>query len=570
MNPKGFGNCILLNAGSSFCTPVFTDVARRNALALADLNGRAGLTTFWTVQFAMQYLWWWLASGGAWTAPWDDLPSLDPDKIVWPVESLGVFDCPAGQTILPDLDMNGWSALAVLDKLLDVSGDFGLQLTPGDGVSVLGFYAKRPQNNEVDNGHVLDLQRSGPAADIKTLYDFLAETDYSDAITNLVVEGAPFEIEAQFVFSGTEGTDTLEPAWDAAEEAEFRAIVAGNDVYASVLTDPASGSGRTLMDGGGSPARPLIYTRVREAVQLAREHCPRAFRAFRLRYQNLATILAGYSSAFSAWSGQVLHRYRAILEEQLQLMLTAAGEQTDTPYPVRIQVSAHGANAFHQVLANAGLRVTADGTIWFDGLTDEQASGDNVYSGSFLISPSGVAVKDIRLNAVITHDVRVRKVLSLSDSSGGADPNRIGAELDDTVKVKGRGPTKYILAAGKEPSAVEQLGKAGYRVQHQVTSNPTQNESLGGAPLPLSRVYRDDTADLNAHAARRFKDAAKVKKAQKWVLIGIRPEIRAGHWLHKIAFVGEGAEGEYEVNAPIADVTWDFDGAQKTTVDMES
>ena len=54
------------------------------------------------------------------------------------------------------------------------------------------------------------------------------------------------------------------------------------------------------------------------------------------------------------------------------------------------------------------------------------------------------------------------------------------------------------------------------------------------------------------------------------MLIGVRPELRAGHWLHKIAFVGEGAEGEYEVNAPIGEVTWDFDGAQKTTVDMET
>jgi hypothetical protein len=250
-------------------------------------------------------------------------------------------------------------------------------------------------------------------------------------------------------------------------------------------------------------------------------------------------------------------------------MLTAAGERTDTPYPVRIQVSNHGANAFHQVLANAGLRVTADGTIWFDGLTDEQAGGDNIYAGFFLISPAGVAVKDIRLNAVITHDVRVRKVLSLADSGAGADPNLIAAQLDESVKRKGSGPTKYILATGKEPSAVEQLGKSGYRVQHQVTSNPTQNEQLAGVALPLSRVYRDDTADLEAHAARRFKDAAKLKKAQKWILIGIRPEIRAGHWLHKIAFVGEDAEGEYEVNAPIAEVTWDFDGAQKTTVDME-
>jgi hypothetical protein len=584
LNPKGMGNCVLVDqAGLDWKLPVFTDVARRNALAPAALNDQVGKTTFWTLQLAMRYLWYCL--NGASEAPWEDLPYLDPDKIVWPKESLALFDSDTGRKILPDLDLNGWSALAVLDKLLDVSGDYGLRVYPGDDTSQLAFYPKRPGNLEAARrGHTLDLQREGAAQDLRTVYDFLAETDYSDAASNVVVEGAPFEIEAEFRYTQTSGTDTLEPAWDAAEAAEMKAIVAGDGTYASVLKDPGStDTARTLVDGhdaaGKHPgdegydqttAVPLIYAKTREAIQLAREHCPRAFRAYRLRYQNLATILEGYNSAFAAWSGQVLQRYRAILEEQLQLMLTTAGEQTDTPYPVRIHVSVHNQYAYHQVLANAGLRVTADGTLWFDGLTDEQAGGDNIYSGSFLIDPSACAVKDIRLNAVITHDVRVRKVLSLADSGDGADPNRIGAELDDTVKHKGSGPTKYILATGKEPSAVEQLGKSGYRVQHQVGSNPTQNERLATVPLPLSRVYRDDTADLEAHAARRFRDLAKLKKAQKWVLIGIRTDLRAGDWLHGIQFVGGDGGEAYAVNAPIAEVTYDFDGAQKTTVDLEA
>jgi hypothetical protein len=545
-NPGGLGNCVEASlAGAPWPVPLFLpgpDEAAR-------MEAGAGEPTFWTPERALRYCWFLLA---AFQFPevCADVPRLDPRRILWPPESLQ-FDTGLMQCKLPDLDVQGRPASAVLEEICAIAGSIGWRLRYEGGQSQLAFCSRlRPQpdapNAEPEQaGLSLPLQRAGAASDCKTVYDFQARTDYSVLAAAVVLDGAPYEIEAEFKYESADD-DTLEPAWSPEDEDAFTDIIIGDGAYAVVDGSP--------MDGTGG--RPLVYCLSREALSLARQRHPLPFHAFRLKSTGpgMETVLKGHAGLLAAFFEQALRLSRPILPHQLQRADGSSSQSPALPFPVRIQVSREGgAGPYHQVLAPAGLRVTDDGLIWLDGLTDDLARSDNLYEGSLISAPDLVVLKHIKINAVIRHDARLKAVSGLHQP--GVDPNGIRGELDESLCVLGAGPQHYELR-----------GRA-FCEQHQVNSRPAAGNVVDGLPLPLNRVLTSDAAQIQAHASRSLNRMAGLARSQSWKLIGIRPEFQAGSFLDRVILLGPGGPlGSRAINAPIREVIWHFASPQFTEV----
>ena len=591
-NPEGRGNCLrILSEGNDEPMPMFSHVSFARA-AMDALPYTAGdenvFPTFWTPARALVHLCYRLFYYDWDSAPeaFRHTPRVDTQKVEWPGDSLN-FASPEMLKKLPDPGnaLNGKSFSEILSEILEATGMYHWRLgykNDNYGTSVIQIVPRvRPEAQQVQaaqtadppvRGIDIEIQRGGDADDINTAYDFQSERDYSRTVTQVHVEGAPIEIEAEFKYENG-ADDTLEPAWNADDQAAHTAIImgtGGGGTYARVDD----------VDMDGTNGRPKVLINTIEAVQLARAEYPLVWRAFKLkRGTKLDTVMkGGVGEPLLIFFDWLLQHFRPFAgEDQAQRIFDENGIETDERYQVRIQVDpgCTGA-AYHTVHANPGLRPTARGLIFIDGLTDELAAQDNLYNGSLIMDPLNVSLKWIKINAVVNHDARCRSVAALQavqvEGAVGLstqDPNLIAPELDPSWLQVGMGPSAYGLASADIDHP------EGFRQQYQVASYPSAKSSYGvdseGQPIesPLNRPLRDDQADLDAVAAKRLRDKARVGHVDAWRYIGIRPEFRAGTFIDRIATKGSTSPVQRAVNAAIVETTFHINGPQVSEIKLE-
>ena len=599
MNPGGYRNCCRVEGipgvpGGPFY--VFTPLPEEdtkgsyNDSTVGSENAEAGEAIFWTPARAVSY--WWLICqqaldpGAAYSGAW---PVLDPGKVLWPYPSFAAASAEGTDAItdvnrkMPDVDFTGKNTLLALQMTLDVTGQYSFRCEYGDDDRTI--FSLYPLTAEAAKAKKpLYLQRSGTASDIKTCFDGVVESDYSELSTAVLVEGAPPMIESDFIWSGDRNTSTLQPAWalpgeDPADEYYFMQIV--------TLAKDRSGKQITRTDGSNLQANSS------ESLQLARLAYPKVFRAFQLKdYSNtlLQNILMGAGGQLANYP--TLKTVRPVLEAQLQPYYETQGAKRGRlRIPIRVRVSYNRSgtsSAYYDVVYNNGLRIDGDGLIWFDGLTDDIAGTGNIYVGSITqantLNPQQALndpahynyplLRKIRINAAIIHDTRAASSKSVFTD---ADPNSIADELDSSLGPAQNGGLRllhYVLNPG------------GFRQEHQQASQPVPDNTLQvttvdadgtqtlqtlrvDSNLGISKVLYDDQAQIDAHCLRRLKDQAKVRRFHTWRLPGIRTEFNAGDFIDKVELIGTLSTcTEMKINRPIATLVYDFT-AQETVVQLD-
>ena len=553
MNPDGFNNCTkaVVN-GIDGQVWVFTPMAFANAAgAWTDGVGddsAAGTAVPWTSERALVYWAVYVAFNPGPAYP--EFVKLDQTKLLFEPPS---FADALMKQKLPEVGFKGMRVLGAVQRTLDAVGHFDLGILYADDLSILQF---RPKTNEANGVHVsgldIPIQLSGAVEDIKAIFDFELETDYSDLATGVLIEGDTVKIESEWSYDpAAEDASTLRKAWTADEQTNFAAIINGNGVWAKGPATPAdlnTPGNWVVMDGGGG--RPAITFHSVEALKLARQCFPKVWRAYSLQADQ-STVggatalarLAGVANKFGAVTPLSINR--AIDDVQLQPFFESDAASQNTRgrlrWPARVQVKP-ASGQWHDAAYNNGLRVENDGLLYFDGLTDDQAGDDNIYNLSLAAEPANVTARALRVNAYIAHDTRIKHALDVFwDTS--ADPNKIKDEIAPSVSNKASrlGFQHYVLA----PDA--------FREEHQVSSRPI------GSGVKADTILHTDDLQIAGAASRKLRAFATVKKKQIWWLPGIRLEFPAGQMIGKIVFKGAGENGSYDIDRPLDSVVWDFE-----------
>ena len=210
---------------------------------------------------------------------------------------------------------------------------------------------------------------------MKTIYDGIAETDASELCTGVLVEGAAPKIESEFVYSAGRFSDALALGWTMPEQNGFLQIIStGKDLSGNDLPGGVNGSMKNT----------------KAALQAAHASFPRVFRALQIQGSGLVSILNGVGGKFTNYP--VLLDFKTPLSEQLQPYFENSGVQRGRlRVPIRIQVSditvadQVDPPTYHDVTFNCGLRISDDGLLWFDGLSDDIAGVDNIYTGTLAL-----------------------------------------------------------------------------------------------------------------------------------------------------------------------------------------
>jgi hypothetical protein len=515
-----------------------TQTLDNEACAGNDDSAGPGVAIYWTPERFLKYLRAvaLYAPPGAYSGSW---AGLDSTKLLWPAAACQFQDGPM-RRMMPDIDFQGQRLLGAIQTTLGVSGDYQLNCDyAGGGQSIISFYVRDKALAPASKS--INLQRAGAAVDIKTVFDGVAETDASELCTGVIVEGASPKIESEFIYTNGGGSDTLLPVWTTQEQNSFLQIIStGKDLTGADLPGGSSGS----------------LKNTRRALQAARASYPKVYRAFQLKSDGLNAILSGVGGALGAFP--VLLDFKTPLSEQLQPYFETMGvKRGRVRVPVRIQVSANASsNTFHDVLYQNGFRISDEGILWFDGLTDDLAGADNVYDVTLIGYTGGdaPALRKIKINCAIPHDTRL--MASLDIFRDGSDPNNIRDQIDESLNgAFGPALQHYVLS----PHSFQQ--------EQQVNSNPVLQGSFqtsdGGSPpalktlaTPITAVIYDDSQQIAAHAQRRQKDVARFKRTNTWKLPGIRLDYQVGDFIHTVVF--QNASGEYKIDAALEHITYDF------------
>ena len=529
-NPGGLNNCVLVKT-SMGTIPVFLPNAYRNGELNPTPTDIATSKEFtpcpWTPERVIKHLWFryyhWQTffEQDETLDPWI-LERIDKNKILWP--EIGVQSFPDEmKKKLPDIsvattgELYPRSVAGVLSKICMIGGiDWRLNYTAGEaGTSEIVYYSKKSQSVSftpgplnlggglpVTNvtGHDIVCQIEGEPTDANVAYDFHDETDFSNMIVNSWFEGEEFIIETGLTYDpNDEAGSTLEKAWTQEEQDAFEAIIIGDETWAIV-------DGVTL--DGSHPDTLAIPARSSFAVQEAREEYPLVYRAFRVKKDStdLRTIFKGYEESLAVHDKHYVRSYRPIEEEQVQAQ-QFDGVDIDTRIEPRVLISHNLDGKFHHVSHADGLKVTAQGLIFLDGLIENiNTSDDCIWSGDIKLFPNLVTMRPIRINAAFKHDARLF-----------AQGEIESVEVDSDWLLPGSGPSYY-----EQNEAWQQ--------HHQVESYPQTG-------IPVNKLYKDNIADLTDAHSQSLKNMGKPARTASWKYISIQP-FRAGDWVENIKLVG--------------------------------
>jgi hypothetical protein len=83
---------------------------------------------------------------------------------------------------------------------------------------------------------------------------------------------------------------------------------------------------------------------------------------------------------------------------------------------------------------------------------------------------------------------------------------------------------------------------------------------------PLTRVYRDESGELQSAATRVLKKLGRPARSASWKEIGIRPDRFVGQWIGGVRFVPDNRTRR--IGAPVETVIFDY-GRQTTESRLE-
>ena len=460
--------------------------------------------------------------------------------------------------------------------------------------SVLGFVPEllTGQEDTTNPKSIIQAIQDGKASNsptTNTAYDFQLQEDSSVTKESVLVEGSPVRVETSL---STLTSGGLKPAWTDTERDDFLAVIDGNaDGYAvyraNQLNPYESASAWSAADGGGG--RPKVFARTAEAVAFARSMYPKVFKAFYVEWTDTVVIDAlkgieidGTRKYDDTTSYPQVKHFRQVLPEQLQYWISTVNtgdvdenQWMTSRYPIRAELdqSDAGDGSEWGDVGFVSLRMTGDGILWVDMAESRDADLTCIYSGSLIgesgqCDPTSVTAKPLRLNIAFPMDHRV---IGYSEKMAGS------AVYVSDFRIDTGGYTMQYIDSPD-----------GYDEAHQVNSSPTANANFysgttSGATTsgPLNRYLPPGTEEDNAQyaAERRLATLRHIRRRSSWKLLGIRPEYRAGDWVSYVHIVGYDASGNqynlgggstvdysrYDIQAPIATVTYDFDN-QVTTV----
>jgi hypothetical protein len=574
MNTGGFRNCAYGTIGGE-TWPVFSYQAEAGSAGKSSDDagdGKDGASCFWTAQRALEYVRLCATVPVPTTGDlvtYATLKIFNPKECSWPAGTTK-FDSELMKDRLPETPLVGMSILGAIHKILEISGEYGLTLRYDEYASV-DFYPKDNVNGQ--KGLVFDLQTSGMVDGFTGICEYQIIADASQVYTGCRVSGSPYQVESSFHYDpgvgaygyGVDGT--LVPGWTTIEGEAFRAMITGDsNNYAQAPQDPASPLDSWVsMDG--NDGRPLIRPKTQAALQMARACFPKAYRAFRIPsdssgggYSTIEAMLDGYDEIYKGVPRLNVPRMPG--PEQLQPYYEDAGDlRGRIRYPVRIRVATYTAadDELHDVTANSGFRITDDGLIWLDGLTDESASYDRIYEGSFFIDPDKVKLRHFFINMWIAGDVRVSS--SRDIFAGATDVRNVKKILNpDAFDGKNKGLEFYVL----DPD--------GYLDEQQINSEPSPSGSVVGmdgkaTAQPLTKLLRTDYYQIQKHAERRLKNLTSIRRGGDMRFPTIRTDLRAGVMVKEIVKRGD-VGGKWDCGRPIKTLKFNYE-EQKTSVELE-
>ncbi|MBE7465486.1 MAG: hypothetical protein HS116_18570 [Planctomycetes bacterium] len=540
MNPFGYWNCTLAKvSGAPWKVPLFTTLAQRasgkgkNGESVFGEESEVGECIPWTQEHAARYVWW-SATAPKPTYYKGNYKRLDSSRLHWPGNQVSFTD-PDMWRAMPDTTLHAKSHLRALCEILEQKGSHDVALIPEGGNAQRNTLIFVGRTAATGVHKRIDLQTAGRASDIRTAFSFTTELDASDLATSVLVEGSTPKIESEFLYVQGSSTNTIRPSWTDNEYSDWRKIIrgdGGDGTHATVLSKRGQfGGARVVMDG--TNGNPKVEKNSSESVKLAWQHYPNVIRYWQLvsdpgdsGFSTIEQVLKGVGSVFTG--APFLFMPRAPLPDQLQHWFESGNDQRGLiQLPWRIQLDEDGTGTnYHEITSNAGLRIRADGIFVFDGLVEVIAgpdANDLLYRSTFDIfdPPATVQLKAMKLNIALQHDTRIQGVAELTDTF--LDPAVLGEN----------GLQHYVF----NPES--------YREWHQVGSRPAANSSFpkiteaGSDPVPLTRLLHRESSQASSHAAGRLKDKGRLKGAETWSLIGIRPDYRSGDFITGVNLVGE-------------------------------
>lgn len=585
VNPKGYRNCTkIANSGDDvyvFLAPADwgTQTKEYDPTDVESSDVTPGTALPWTPERWLKYLRYvccvfdpTVGNTNGYANSWT---SLDTTKLAWNVPS---FQDGTMRGKMPEKNFRGETVLKAIGMTLAMTGEYDLGVDYSNNtlrytITTLG--QKNVNTAGATAGKTIYLQRAGAIADNKGVFDGVAETDASELCTGVLVEGAPYRIEAQFWYSNgnvvdpdTGLNDSLKVASSIFDDAQFLKIIrTGKDLNGNDIPGGSNGSAANTV----------------QAMNVARTCFPKPFRALQIdssANSGTLTIMKGLNNVLAAFP--YLQTFRPVMHEQLQPyyesgITTARGRLR---IQIRIQVSdvdsstSLGNNPskhFRDVAFNNGLRITPDGLIWLDGLTDDLAGVDNLYTNTLKgytgvltngVDTTAPLYKYIKLNLAIEHDARMFNCQDIF--STGVDWNDVADQIDGSLN----GFTGVSVPRGPRLGHYA-LNPEGFIVEHQVKSYPALPGSFqttdGGSPptlktlsIPCNKIIYDDTINsLPNFASRALQKVARFKRTAELRLPGIRADLDAGDYFDRVLFVN-GAGGEYKLNAPGDSIEYDL------------
>lgn len=587
-NPKGAWNCTGYEVGG-VTYPVFSPTAIYGQAYIApnydnpiwEADPVVGEVQPWTPRRILRYLQFALHSkdinGGI--VPGETLygeNSLSKEKIELSVDQItgmkgldpafhGISTNDPLDHVSPELTLQGDSFAGAFEKVLKITGTHQLVIryhsdftaptpeTPSIAKALLKFL---PTGYVPVTGWTnIGIQFSGLADQQKgTMFDFSLSEDSTNLIDHVYLEGEVEKTETELYYNADENDGTIVPAWTPNQQKGFLACISGSfngsvSKYALVPKvfgkDSINIADYYQCDGNNGTSVIRVFSK--EAIAIAQQSFPLVFRAFQTKTQ---LELEG------ALGENCLVHPRPILPQQLQFITYKSEDVGDvrlrSHLPIRIRIEVE--NKYYDIPRDTAVRVTTDfqgnNLIWFDGIgVAADATVECIYSGSiqnfYDISNNRIKLRSMKVNCALNNDTRTIGYKGVV--------NNISTSFSSCFT------SNSVYGYIDTPNS--------FRSHWQYNSSPASNQKYYGGTngtteisVPITREVPPGVEVIHANYAadrelmRRFKPI----RNSSFIQAGILGNIDAGDWLGNIVIHRGETTTNYEINAGINKVEWDY------------
>lgn len=516
-NPDGLKNCRDVNG-----RPVFTHTAEWNAPAAVDELPAPGealaAARHWTVADVLQYLRfaYFAADSAALFAdfPWMLRAQSFAAQLDWPAE-LHLALTPGHPADPADalnktprhLDLDGLDLCAVLQRTLQAAGPYSFDLHPAEnGVSRLTLVLEdsAARNTDDDDGAIdlprplyLQSQTDPPTPATRPPAPGLAggvhHLDLETAFQSTVTLGDRVRLESRFTQTGPASGDLL-PAWDSAEETEFKNFLAA-------AADPI------------------------DALHSAMRRWPRVGQAYRIHPAAAALDAGGIFAAIA----------RVFCSRTPDAHLSSTDPTPDLlkrvlRMPIAVEAQEIGGGVWHPALIADGLTLDHLGTIYLPGLLLADGHRSN-HNGAF---DSALQFRNLRINCAVPLDHALTYVVAAADAAV-ALPGNPGEAAGEPQGFGGSLHTRAPRAAAWIAPGLRRQHAARtrnqYRHEYRYDAWPIQATAGGVAQ---SGLYRSDLDALGRAAQEQARELLDPRIAFAPELAGITPALHPGLVIRRV------------------------------------